>query len=79
MPCSGIRAWRRKGRSSDRRSWMMSSGMPSADLEVAIRKIGASVEIGPLPIVKGDPNQLRQLFQNLIANAVKYHRSEVRP
>lgn len=49
-----------------------------ADLEVAIGKVEASVEIGPLPIVNGDPYQLRQLFQNLIANAVKYHRSEVK-
>jgi light-regulated signal transduction histidine kinase (bacteriophytochrome) len=48
-------------------------------LEVAIQKIGARVEIGDLPILNGDPYQLRQLFQNLIANAVKYHRSEVTP
>ena len=51
----------------------------AADLEVAIQKVKARVEIDPLPIVKGDPYQLRQLFQNLIANAVKYYRSEVKP
>jgi PAS domain S-box-containing protein len=49
------------------------------DLEVAIQTIGARVEIGELPIANGDPYQLRQLFHNLIANAVKYHRSEVTP
>jgi light-regulated signal transduction histidine kinase (bacteriophytochrome) len=49
----------------------------TTDLEVSIRKIGAHVEIGPLPIITGDPYQWRQLFQNLIANAVKYHRAEV--
>ncbi|PKN66000.1 MAG: hypothetical protein CVU57_07380 [Deltaproteobacteria bacterium HGW-Deltaproteobacteria-15] len=50
----------------------------AADLEVAIKKIGAHVEIGMLPIITGDPYQWRQIFQNLIANAVKYHRSEVK-
>ncbi|PKN30900.1 MAG: hypothetical protein CVU64_01095 [Deltaproteobacteria bacterium HGW-Deltaproteobacteria-21] len=50
----------------------------TADLEVAIKKIGAHVEIGMLPIITGDPYQWRQIFQNLIANAVKYHRSEVK-
>ncbi|RJR32352.1 MAG: PAS domain S-box protein [Desulfobacteraceae bacterium] len=48
------------------------------DLEVSIAEIGARVEIGQLPLIKCDPNQWRQLFQNLIANAVKYHRSEVK-
>jgi PAS domain S-box-containing protein len=50
----------------------------TTDLEVAIKKIEAQVEVSQLPIITGDPYQLRQLFQNLIANAVKYHRSEVR-
>jgi PAS domain S-box-containing protein len=48
------------------------------DLEISVRKIGADVEIGLLPKIQGDPHQWRQLFQNLIANAVKYHRSEVK-
>ncbi len=47
----------------------------ASDLESAVRQIGACVEIGPLPTVMGDPYQLRQLFQNLIANALKYHRT----
>ena len=49
------------------------------DLEVAIRNVQAHVEVEPLPIVKGDPHQLRQLFQNLVANALKYRRAGVRP
>ena len=51
----------------------------ATDLEVAIQKIGARLEISGMPTVNGDPYQLRQLFQNLIANAVKYHRAEVTP
>ncbi len=43
-----------------------------SDLELPITRAGAHVEIGPLPAAQVDPNQLRQLFQNLIANAVKY-------
>jgi PAS domain S-box-containing protein len=49
------------------------------DLEMAIRDVEAQVEIDLLPTVEGDPHQLRQLLQNLIANALKYHRSEVKP
>jgi len=30
------------------------------------------LEVGELPTVPGDPHQLAQLFQNLLANAVKY-------
>ena len=50
----------------------------ASDLEIAIRELGAQMEIGRLPTVEGDSNQLRQLFQNLIANAVKYHRPDVK-
>jgi len=48
-----------------------------ADLEVPIQNTKARVEIGHLPQVNGDPQQLRQLFQNLVANALKYHRPGV--
>ncbi len=50
------------------------------DLEVAIRESGAVVaKDTELPIIQGDPVQLRQLFQNLLANAIKYRRKEVPP
>lgn len=48
-----------------------------SDLEISIKEGGDRVEIGLLPTVYGDPTQLRQLFQNLIADAVKYRREEV--
>jgi light-regulated signal transduction histidine kinase (bacteriophytochrome) len=44
------------------------------DMEVTIIEKGALVKIQQLPLVKGDKRQLRQLFQNLISNAVKYHK-----
>jgi len=48
-------------------------------LEVLIEEKGARVEAHDLPSVEGDPHQLTQLFQNLIANALKFHRSNESP
>lgn len=49
-------------------------------LAVVIRDAGAEVTVdGPLPVVDGDPHELGRLFQNLIGNAVKYHRPDVPP
>ncbi len=45
----------------------------TADLESHIQKYHGAVEVGPLHFVTGDKIQLRQLFQNLIDNAIKFH------
>jgi PAS domain S-box-containing protein len=42
-------------------------------LHPLIAEAGASIEILPLPEVRGDAILLHQLFQNLLSNAVKYH------
>ena len=47
------------------------------DLEVRIQETGAKVEVGDLPTVEADPTQMRQIFQNLIGNALKYRREGV--
>src|SRR5262245_33198614 len=42
------------------------------DLGSAIDEAGASVVMHDMPVVNADVTQLRQLFQNLIANAIKF-------
>src|SRR5205814_9130068 len=44
-----------------------------SDLEVRIQQTGGRVELGPLPVLEADPLQMRQLFQNLIGNGLKFH------
>jgi light-regulated signal transduction histidine kinase (bacteriophytochrome) len=41
-------------------------------LQRAIDDAGAALEVEPLPTVNGNAAALRQLFQNLIANAIKF-------
>ena len=50
-----------------------------ANLKTAIAEAGAVIEVkGPLPVVVGDRGQLSSVFQNLLANALKYRREDVR-
>jgi len=46
------------------------------DLELSVREASASVHIGELPVLQADPVLLRQLFANLIGNALKYRNDE---
>jgi signal transduction histidine kinase len=50
-----------------------------SDLETVIHDSGGSVEVGELPTVTADPLQMRQLVQNLLSNALKFHREGVPP
>jgi PAS domain S-box-containing protein len=49
------------------------------NLQVAISESGAQITSEPLPKVWGDATQLTQLFQNLIANAIKFRQPETPP
>jgi signal transduction histidine kinase len=49
------------------------------DLEARVHELDAEVEIGELPVVEADPAQMSQLLQNLVSNALKFHREGVRP
>jgi len=46
------------------------------NLRLAVEQSGAVVTNDPLPVIRTDDTQLAQIFQNLIANAIKYHSAE---
>ncbi len=50
-----------------------------SDLEIRIAKTGGQVHVGILPVISADPTQMRQLFQNLIGNALKFHKEGEKP
>jgi PAS domain S-box-containing protein len=43
-------------------------------LQASIESNQANVTVDPLPVVIGDATQLGQVFQNLLINAIKFHR-----
>jgi len=45
-----------------------------SDMEVEIEKSGAQVKVNVLPKVWAIPSQMRQLFQNLISNGIKFRK-----
>lgn len=49
------------------------------DLSETVKENHAVVEVGNLPTVEGGESHLRQLFQNLIQNAIKYRHPERTP
>ena len=50
-----------------------------AEQQEEIQTIGASVKAAPLPTITGHPTDMKQLFQNLLSNSLKYRRRDVAP
>ncbi len=49
------------------------------DLDYSIEETSAQLHIDPLPTIDADASQIAQVFMNLIANSLKFHRLDVRP
>jgi PAS domain S-box-containing protein len=49
------------------------------DVEPRLQATNGTIEAQPLPIIEADPGQMHQMFQNLIVNALKFHRPNVPP
>lgn len=50
-----------------------------SDIELGIADVNGTVIVEGMPSINADPTQMRQLFQNLITNALKFRRKEVTP
>jgi light-regulated signal transduction histidine kinase (bacteriophytochrome) len=51
----------------------------TADLYKAISDSAAEIISGDLPIIPGYPTEIKQLFQNLVLNAIKFSKTNVAP
>jgi light-regulated signal transduction histidine kinase (bacteriophytochrome) len=49
------------------------------DLDHSIKRSNATVTVQKLPTVNGFETELRLLFQNLIANSIKFHKNDENP
>jgi two-component system CheB/CheR fusion protein len=50
-----------------------------SDLEVTIQEKQADIKVGALPVIDAIPSQMRQVFQNLISNSLKFSKKDVAP
>ena len=50
-----------------------------SDLQIRIEESGAVIRSDPLPAIVADATQMRQLLQNVLANALKFRKPDVKP
>ena len=50
-----------------------------ADLDISIKESNAKIITATLPVLQGNETELKRLFQNLISNAIKFHKKNVFP
>jgi signal transduction histidine kinase len=44
------------------------------DLDVQIRREGAELKVSKIPTIRGEHTQIKRLIQNLVSNAIKFHK-----
>jgi PAS domain S-box-containing protein len=49
------------------------------DLAMAVKESGAVITSDPLPVIKGFGSEMKQLFQNLLSNALKFRKANEAP
>ncbi len=49
------------------------------DLELLISEKGAVIRIDPFPLMEVIPGQIRQLFQNVLSNSIKFSKKDIPP
>jgi light-regulated signal transduction histidine kinase (bacteriophytochrome) len=49
------------------------------DFDAVLKSVNGVVKVDKLPVVRGNPIELRMLFQNLISNGLKFRRPETNP
>jgi PAS domain S-box-containing protein len=49
------------------------------NLKVSVQESKAQISHDPMPVIEGDPSQLIQVMQNLLANAIKFHQEGKTP
>lgn len=50
-----------------------------SNLQSSIKECNAEVTSDPLPVIFAEPNQINRVFQNLIGNALKFHKEGIPP
>lgn len=50
-----------------------------ADMELLIQEKKAVIQVDPIPGLEANPGQMRQVFQNILGNALKFSKDEVAP
>ena len=49
------------------------------DIEISIEESGATITLDKLPEINADASQMHHLFLNLISNAIKFRKNDVKP
>jgi PAS domain S-box-containing protein len=48
-----------------------------ADMGTVVNEIGMEITSMPLPVIKGYPAEIKQLFQNLLINTIKFRKKDI--